>query len=79
MSLVALAHLYVTLTRLELSEAEPALTLDMAVRLLEASLPRPKLTEEDALELITYHLRRNEVAHQSHRKTWLEKHPEFSG
>jgi SRSO17 transposase len=76
MSLVALAHLYVTLTRLELRAEEPALTLDMAVRLLEASLPRPKLTEEDALELIAYHLHRNEVAHQSHRKTWLAKHPE---
>jgi SRSO17 transposase len=76
MSLVALAHLYVTLTRLELREEEPELTLDMAVRLLEASLPRPKLTEEDALELIQYHVDRNKVAHQSHRKTWLANHPE---
>jgi SRSO17 transposase len=76
MSLVALAHLYVTLTRLDLRGEEPTLTIDMAVRLLQASLPRPSFTEEDALELIEYHVHRNEVAHQSHRKTWLAEHPE---
>ena len=50
--------------------------MDMAVRLLQASLPRPRFTEEDALELIEYHVHRNEIAHQSHRKTWLAEHPE---
>lgn len=79
MSLVALAHLYVMLTRLELSVSEPALTVDMAIRLLEASLPRPELGEDDALNLIEYYVRRNEEAHQSHRKTWLARHPEASG
>lgn len=79
MSLVALAHLYVTLTRLEMRAMEPKLTLDMAINLLKASLPRPKLTEEDALHLIEYHLWRNETAHRSHKKTWLQKHPEAPG
>ena len=48
----------------------------MAVLLLAASLPRPELTEQDALHLGEYHLLRNNVPHQSHRKTWLAKHPE---
>ena len=76
MSLVALAHLYVTLTRQEQRESEPTLTLDMAILMLEASLPRPTLNEEEAAELIKYHVERNKVAHQSHRKTWLANHPE---
>jgi SRSO17 transposase len=74
MSLVALAHLYVTLTRQQLQEQTPKLTLDMALRLLQATLPRPALTEEDALNLMNYYLQRNAVAHTSHRKTWLKKH-----
>jgi SRSO17 transposase len=79
MSLVALAHLYVTLTRLELRESEPALTLDMAVKLIEASLERPRLPIDEAMALVQYRLQRNDTAHQSHRKTWLKNHPEVSG
>jgi SRSO17 transposase len=78
MSLVALAHLYVTLTRLHWRPGTPRLTLDMAVHLLQASLPRPQLTEADALALIEYHLRRNAVAQASHRKTWIAKHKNVS-
>jgi SRSO17 transposase len=74
MSLVALAHLYVILTRQQLQEHTPKLTLDMALRLLQAALPRPALTEEHALDLVSYHLQRNAVAQASHRKTWLKKH-----
>jgi SRSO17 transposase len=75
MSLVALAHLYVTLTRQQWQPGTPRLTLDMAVRLLKASLPRPRLKEEDAVHLIEYHLRRNATAQASHRKTWIANHP----
>lgn len=78
MSLVALAHLYVTLTRLDLRDSEPTLTLDMAVKLIEASLRRPELPEEEAMALVQYHMLRNETAHQSHQKTWLANHPEVS-
>jgi len=74
MTLVALAHLFVTLTRAELKTDAPELTLDMAVNLLQSALPRPALTEEDALHLTEYHLKRNRTARESHRKSWLHKH-----
>jgi SRSO17 transposase len=74
MALVGLAHLYVTLTKRELKKDVPELTLDMAVRLLRSALARRRLTEDDAVRLMEYHLRRNRSARQSHRKTWLEKH-----
>jgi SRSO17 transposase len=74
MSLVALAHLYVTQTRRDLKRKVPELTLDMAMRLLRAALPRPQLSLTDAELLIDYHLDRNRQATTSHRKTWLAKH-----
>jgi SRSO17 transposase len=74
MSLVALAHLYVTLTRRDLKRDVPELTLDMALQLLRSAFARSQLTEEDAIELVEYHLRRNRTARKSHRKTWLQKH-----
>jgi SRSO17 transposase len=74
MSLVALAHLFVTQTRRDLNREVPDLTLDMAVRLLQAALPRPRLTLEEAGDLIDYYRDRNKQATESHRKTWLEKH-----
>lgn len=74
MSLVALAHLFVTLTRIQLKKKMSELTLDLALRVLRSALPRPKLSEQDALEIIEYHLRRNRVARKSHSKTWLKRH-----
>jgi SRSO17 transposase len=74
MSLVALAHLYVTQTERDLKRKIPELTLDMAMRLLRAALPRPTLTLEDAEELVEYHLAHNRQAKKSHRKRWLAKH-----
>jgi SRSO17 transposase len=74
MSLVALAHLYVTLTRLRLKKKVPELTLDLTLRLLRSTLPRPKLTEDEAIEIMDYHLRRNRVAKASHRKSWLKRY-----
>jgi SRSO17 transposase len=74
MSLVALAHLYVTQTRRDLKRKNPELTLDMAMRLLRSALPRPQLSLKDAEELVEYHLARNRQATKSHRKTWLAKH-----
>jgi SRSO17 transposase len=74
MSLVALAHLYVTQTRRDLKRKIPELTLDMAMRLLRAALPRPDLSLQDAEELVEYHLAHNRQAKQSHRKRWLAKH-----
>ncbi len=75
MSLVALAHLYVVQTRRDLNRRVPELTLDMAMRLLRAALPRPQLSLEEAGELVDYHRARNKRATDSHRKTWLAKHP----
>ena len=75
MSLVALAHLFVTQTRRDLKRKRPGLTLDMALLLLRAALPRPQLSVEDAQELVDYYSDRNDQATNSHRKTWLAKHP----
>ena len=50
------------------------MTLDMAVLLLKAALPRPALTLEAALAIVKYHLRRNEIARRSHAKAWKRRH-----
>jgi SRSO17 transposase len=74
MSLVALAHLFVTQTRLRLKKKMPQLSLDMAIRLLTSVLSRPKLTEAEAIAIVEYHLRRNRIARRSHEKTWRKRH-----
>jgi SRSO17 transposase len=74
MALVALAHLYVTLTKRDAKHDVPELTLDLALRILRSSLARPTLSEDEAIDIIDYHLERNRVAHDSHRKSWLAKH-----
>jgi SRSO17 transposase len=75
MSLVALAHLFVAQTRRDVNRKVPELTLDMAMRLIQASLEHPRLSLKDAEDLVDYHLARNKQATASHRKTWLAKHP----
>jgi SRSO17 transposase len=75
MSLVALAHLYVVQVRRDLKRKTPDLTLDMAMRLLQAALPCPHLTLDEAGDLIDYYRDRNDQATKSHRKTWLARHP----
>jgi SRSO17 transposase len=74
MSLVALAHLFVTLTRRDVNEDFPELTLPLAIRLLKSAMSRPTLTERDALRLTEYHLERNATARASHHKSWHHKH-----
>jgi SRSO17 transposase len=48
MSLVTLAHLYVTQTQRDLKREVPKLALDMAMLMLRAALPRPQLSLKDA-------------------------------
>jgi len=74
MSLVALAHLFLTQTRRDLKAKVPELTLPMALELLQSALQRPHLSEEDAIRLTEYHLQRNATARRSHRKSWLRRH-----
>jgi SRSO17 transposase len=74
MAMVALAHLYVTLTKRDAKQDVPELTLDLALRILRSSFARPTLSEDEAVNIIDYHLERNRVAHDSHRKSWLAKH-----
>jgi SRSO17 transposase len=74
MTLVGLAHLFVTLARKRLQEEAPELTLDRTVRLLEAALEEPELRLARATALVDYYLRRNGVARRSHAKTWRAKH-----
>jgi SRSO17 transposase len=78
MSLVALAHLYVTLTKRDVKRDVPELTLDMALRVLRSTFARPTLSEQEAMDVIDYHLERNRVAHESHRKSWLSKHKQLA-
>jgi hypothetical protein len=74
MTLVGLAHLFVTLVQRRLQRKTPELTLDRTVRLLQAALEEPELRLPRATALVDYHVRRNEVARRSHAKTWLAKH-----
>lgn len=74
MTLVALAHLFVTLVRRRLQRNVPELTLDRTVRLLEAAMEEPELRLARAIALVDYHVRRNGVARKSHAKTWRAKH-----
>jgi SRSO17 transposase len=74
MSLVAMAHLFITLTCRDLKKKAPALTLDRTVRLLQRAMKVPGLTLEVALLLVDYHIARNETARQSHTKTWVARH-----
>jgi cytochrome c len=46
----------------------------MALCLLKSVLQRPKLTEEEAIAIVDYHLERNRVAKASHHKSWLARH-----
>jgi SRSO17 transposase len=75
MSLVALAHLFITLVRKDLRKETPALTLDRTVRLLRAALKLRHLDEDHAVRLVEYYMRRNEIARTSHEKTWMSRRP----
>ena len=74
MTLVALAHLFITLTRRDLQKKTPELTLDRVVRLLWSAIGRPTLSVEAAIELVNYHINRNRIARNSHMKSWMLKH-----
>jgi SRSO17 transposase len=74
MSLVGIAHLYVTLIRKDLRDEAPELSLDQAYRLVCDAMSRPTLTPEESLRITEYHLHYNHQAHQSHRKSWLRRH-----
>ena len=74
MTLVALAHLFVTLTRVRLKKKSSELTLDRTVRLLRSALVTRVLPLEAAIRLVEYHIRRNKIAKTSHDKTWNAKH-----
>ena len=75
MSLVALAHLFITLVRKDLRKETPALSLDRTVRLLKSAMKLPHLDEDHALWLVDYYVRRNEIARKSHEKTWMARRP----
>ena len=78
MALVALAHLFVTLPKRDIKKDVPDLTLDMAMRVLRSAFAKPTLSEQEAIDLVDYHLARNRVAHDSHRKSWLAKHKQLA-
>jgi len=69
MSLVALAHLYVTLTKRDVGRKIPEFTINMAMRILQTSFARKTLTQDDAINIIEYQVRCNHKARQSHRES----------
>jgi hypothetical protein len=46
----------------------------MALRLMKTTLPRPELTETDAIAIVQYHLQRNHIARKAHVKSWHKRH-----
>jgi SRSO17 transposase len=74
MALVALAHLFITLTRRDLKKKAPELTLDRTVRLLQTAMEIPGLSLGMAIKIMEYHIHRNKIALKSHTKTWIAKH-----
>ena len=74
MSLVAMAHWFIVLARLDLQKKAPELTLDRVVRLLWSAIGVPKLSIEAAIGLVDYHINRNRIARNSHMKSWMLKH-----
>ena len=74
MTLVGLAHLFVTLTRGRLRHQVPELTLDRTVRLLEAALEEPELRLARAVALVEYHIDRIKTNKSSHYNLWKERH-----
>ena len=60
MTLVGLAHLFVSPDAAPLEKKVPELTLDRTVRLLEAALEEPELKLPRAVALVDYHIRRNQ-------------------
>jgi SRSO17 transposase len=77
MSLVGMAHWFITLTRRDLKKKVPELTLDRMVRLLREAIEIPGLSRGMAIRLMEYHIRRNEIARKSHTKTWMANHPKL--
>ena len=55
-----------------LKKKTPLLTLAMARRLMSVLLPMRSLSVEGTMEIVEYHLHRNLVAYESHRKTKLK-------
>jgi SRSO17 transposase len=85
MALVSLALLFVIQVRLRLAPKTTGLNMpnapkstplsvDMALRLLKAALPKPDLSLEATICLVEYYQNRNEVAKRSHRKMWEKRH-----
>jgi SRSO17 transposase len=74
MTLVAIAHLFITTNRHEMKQDIPELTLPMAIRLIQAALEKPNLSDEEAIRLTEYHLARNKTARESHHKSWKQRH-----
>jgi SRSO17 transposase len=74
MTLVALAHLFITLTRRDLQKKAPELTLDRTVRLLQRAMEIPGLTLKLAILVVDYHIQRNRIARKYHTETWKARH-----
>ena len=48
------------------------MTAAQAFRMVASVLPLRSVTPQDALEIVGYHIRRNDIAYKSHRKRAIE-------
>ena len=48
------------------------MTAAQAKRIIASVLPMKSLTPEGAIEIVRYHIKRNDIAYKSHRKGALE-------
>ena len=74
MSLVALAHMFITLTHMALKKKVAALTLDRAVRLLRGAMDGDPAELLRAIRMMERYIDRNEIARACHEKAWREEH-----
>jgi len=73
--LIMVAHLFIICVRQSFKTDQPILTIPMAQSLMEASL-RNNWCILKVPRSVQYHLKRNDIASRSHRKTKLRKREE---
>ena len=77
MALVALGQPLRDVDQAQREKRHPGADPGHGIAASALGIRRTELSEEEAIHLVEYHLERNRVAHDSHRKSWLRKHKEL--